>query len=130
MGLDMYLRGEEHDGDYDKRFEAREKGTIIQIATVHELGYWRKHPNLHGYIVNKFADEVDECQRISLSKEMLLQVLEVVEKDELPSTSGFFFGVSSAEDKPVTIRILKQAIEWLESAPENSYRDVYYQASW
>jgi hypothetical protein len=23
-----------------------------------DLGYWRKHPNLHGYIINTFAEGV------------------------------------------------------------------------
>jgi hypothetical protein len=27
-----------------------------------EVGYWRKHPDLHGYIVETFADGVDACQ--------------------------------------------------------------------
>lgn len=50
MGLDMYLEGKEHIG-----------GETV------ELGYWRKHPDLHGYIVGTFADGKDICQEIPLA---------------------------------------------------------------
>ena len=58
MGLDMYLEGRK--SRYDK--QETEDGFPLQTKVL-ELGYWRKHPNLHGYIVQEFADGVDECQR-------------------------------------------------------------------
>lgn len=109
MGLDMYLNGVEIDGS-----EA-------------ELGYWRKHPNLHGFIVETFAGGVDECQKIPLTTEDLALVLAATTKDILPTTSGFFFGVSSPEDREDTLRIFHSALDWMSKDPK---RQVFYQASW
>lgn len=59
MGLDMYLSGRKYlrygNDQIEDGFRVEEK--IVR------LGYWRKHPNLHGYIVKTFADDVDECQQ-------------------------------------------------------------------
>lgn len=118
MGLDMYLQGrtwpksEDTDDDYD-RYE--------------KLGYWRKHPNLHGYIVQTFADGVDECQLIELTKLDLLAIIEAVQTDALPLTKGFFFGVSDGPDDQDTTAQITKAIEWLDAAPG---RRVTYEASW
>lgn len=109
MGLDMYLTGTTATGEDV------------------ELGYWRKHPNLHGYIVRQFAGGVDECQRIPLSHEELLITLAAVGADNLPDTSGSFFGVSRWEHRAQTIEILTRAIRFLGRDPGNR---VTYQASW
>ena len=60
MGFDMYLTGEE----YFFTGAARELGD--KKAELFDLGYWRKHPNLHGYIVETFCDGMDDCRQISL----------------------------------------------------------------
>lgn len=129
MGLDMYLRGEEYE-DFSNTSAARDRGDIVKVSTVYELGYWRKHPDLHGYIVETFANGVDECQRISLGKGELLNTLKAVEDDKLPHTEGFFFGQSQLGDKERTIQILQKALKWMEGAQDRTYRDIYYQASW
>jgi hypothetical protein len=109
MGLDMYLSGTD------------EKGRTV------ELGYWRKHPNLHGYIVNKFAGGADECQDIPLTVENLVDILRATVEGDLPETQGFFFGVSSPDKDEETKAIIPQAIVWLN---ENNKRHVTYYASW
>jgi len=128
MGLDMFLRGEEQE-DFSKTSAARDRGDIVKVSTVYELGYWRKHPDLHGYIVETFADGKDECQRISLGKNELLQILKATGEDKLPHTEGFFFGASEPGDKERTVQIILKALKWMEESPD-TYRDVYYQASW
>lgn len=95
-----------------------------------ELGYWRKHPNLHGFVVQTFADGVDECQDIPLTLENLETILEATEGDRLPCTTGFFFGQSYPEQKPDTIKILNEAIEWLKENEARPGRRVFYRASW
>jgi hypothetical protein len=126
MGLDMYLFGEEH-ADYSKRFEDGHAGKITLAHTTYQLGYWRKHPNLHGYIVNTFADGVDECQRISLGVEDLRAIIEATKNHSLPDTKGCFFGASRTEDDADTIRIIERAIGWLH---DGQRRSIYYEASW
>jgi hypothetical protein len=53
MGLDMYLKGEKL--VMNTSLDLREDGFRLSSKTL-DLGYWRKHPNLHGYIVQTFAD--------------------------------------------------------------------------
>lgn len=125
MGLDMYLEGYKSSWEH-KDFEDGFPVTRQEL----ELGYWRKHPDLHGYIVENFADGVDECQSIPLTIDDLDTILTAVEKDCLPHTEGFFFGVSRPEDKAPTIEILKNAIKWLEDKKDSESRSVVYQASW
>lgn len=108
MGLDMYLYG-------------KNKSEEIQ------LGYWRKHPDLHGFIVQTFANGVDECQKIPLTKKDLQTILEATEIEALPHTEGFFFGVSQKEDRVVTIDILQKAIQWMQ---DDKSKRVFYRASW
>lgn len=112
MGLDMYLYG---------RLIGEAKGMGD------ELGYWRKHPNLHGFIVQTFAHGVDECQEIPLSMEDMALILAATTKDDLPVTTGFFFGQSRPEDRDHTLTVINAAISWLSEDPA---REVYYQASW
>ena len=61
MGLDMYLTGEK----FVMATGLQEDGFPLRSKTL-ELGYWRKHPNLHGYIVQTFVGGKDECQEIYL----------------------------------------------------------------
>lgn len=109
MGLDMYLIGKSNGRDDE------------------DLGYWRKHPNLHGYIVQTFADGVDECQPIPLTLEQVQQTLAVTIADDLPQTTGFFFGASNEDDRLKTIEILVAAMRWARAKPG---RSIVYQASW
>ena len=128
MGLDMYLNGERYFFDRPPP----ESGKPACKAEIYELGYWRKHPNLHGYIVETFADGKDECQQIHLSEERLLQIIEAVKAKELPYTTGFFFGASDGSDEEMQedITILQSALEWLHTKEQGIWRSVYYQASW
>ncbi len=131
MGLDMYLRGEKFfwtDWDHPEN-NRMEDGLKVSSLEV-DLGYWRKHPNLHGYIVKTFADGDDQCQRIPLDDKQLLQILEAVKADTLPHTEGFFFGVSNSSDKGDSITQLEAAIKWLNTEEPRVMRSVYYQASW
>lgn len=133
MGLDMYLHGEKFLWtDWKNEANNRmEDGYKIDTVTL-ELGYWRKHPNLHGYIVRTFADDVDECQRIDLDATQLRQIVEAMKADALPHTEGFFFGSSDwHKDKlEENVSILEKAITWLETKEANVSRSVYYRASW
>jgi hypothetical protein len=104
MGLDMYLS---YDGV--------------------EVGYWRKHPNLHGFIVNTFADGMDECQEIVLNLEAVDTILNAIIKDDLPTTTGFFFGTSHPEDKQPSINIFLEAKRLLKI---DASKELIYQASW
>ncbi len=105
MGLDMYLKS----------------------TNQTDLGYWRKHPNLHGYIVQNFAAGVDECQEIPLTVDDILKILKATISDDLPVTRGFFFGDSRPSDKIDTVRIFGDALTNLAITGQTH---VIYRASW
>lgn len=138
MGLDMYLEGRKlYKNFYDSERAIKEDGFSVREKVL-DLGYWRKHPNLHGWIVNNFADGVDDCRPIDLSVESIGLILDAVEKDLLEKTTGFFFGASPKKTdgehylivKHRTIDIFKKAIEWVNTWDEETYRYLVYRASW
>ncbi|MCA9469442.1 MAG: hypothetical protein KC643_28915 [Nitrospira sp.] len=131
MGLDMYLDGDKYLAlDFDNPDNTpTEDGYRLTNRTL-RLGYWRKHPNLHGYIVNTFADGIDQCQRIDLSENDIEKIIDAVARDDLPHTEGFFFGASDGSEREETLRIFRDALQWLRTTESNVFRSIYYQASW
>jgi hypothetical protein len=143
MGLDMYLEGRKYLLGKAPKFERTKEDGFPLKEKILELGYWRKEPNLHGYIVQTFADGKDECQDIELSVEDLAKIREAVRNRELIPTSGFFFGQScdpNSEDpqerewalqfEKETVEILDKAVEWVSQREEGEMRWVVYRASW
>lgn len=136
MGLDMYLTGEKY---LIRDWETPDNnlthdGYRVQRVVL-ELGYWRKHPNLHGYIVEKYADGKDDCQPIRLTEKCLQAIMDAVERGQLPATEGFFFGSSdfwsAPEQVAETLHTLGGALRWLQDQRGGkAVREVYYQASW
>ena len=65
MGLDMTLRGHHYNTAYKDDVPRPKLDDKYDIESMDvDLGYWRKHADLHGYIVKTFAKGVDECQKI------------------------------------------------------------------
>lgn len=146
MGLDMYLEGHKAHARYgNKPRPTCPDGFEIKSTTV-DLGQWRKHPNLHGYIVNTYAEGEDECQKIYLDSEQLEDIADAIENNRLPHTEGFFFGKSECitpEEEAKNVEKFRKASEWLKgqypisspAMPLHKYRlddwsYVIYQASW
>jgi len=127
MGLDMYLNGD----DFFPHDHERRKSNPSTKREQVELSYWRKHPNLHGYIVATFAEGVDECQEIGLAKEDMQRIIEAIKNKQLPHTVGFFFGASEDSDEQIAfdIEIFQNAIKWLEEKT-GAWRSISYRASW
>lgn len=131
MGLDMYLTGEKYLlTDHENPDNNRTEDGFPLKGKLLRLGYWRKHPNLHGFIVNTFADGEDTCQQIVLTADDIERIIEAVTRDDLPHTEGFFFGQSDGSEKAEDLRILKAALEWLRTPESNIWRSIHYQASW
>ena len=89
MGLDMYAytATKPCDDSSDK-------------SSHREISYWRKHPNLHGWmerLAERKSLKYDSFNGIEL--ELTWNDLEELEQDivnkQLPVTSGFFFGNNS-----------------------------------
>ena len=129
MGLDMYLTG---DAFFTHEHPNRQLKPHEKEREVYRLGYWRKHPNLHGFIVQNFADGMDECQEIDLSDEAITTIIDAVKNRELPETTGFFFGESDDTEEQIAhdVRIFEEALKWLETEEPDVWRSVIYRASW
>lgn len=156
MGLDQYLYAETYVSTLTadtKQFEqlleasnhARLAPTLLKTqARSHALvsvnvGYWRKVNAVHKYFVDKYADGVDECQRIPVPREGLEELRDICllvleERDRadelLPTTAGFFFGSTDYDeyyfsDVEYTIDTITRV---LNDTAEDS--DYFYQASW
>lgn len=108
MGLDMYLTGQK----YFHTNPAKDGGYEVKEHHL-RLGYWRNHPNLHGYIVENFADGEDNCREIELSAEDIRQILQAINNTVLPFTEGFFFAESDGTEKQEDIQTFTKALEWL-----------------
>jgi len=114
MGLDMYLEGHKYfwpDFKNHKNDRSEDEYRVSDITL--DLGYWRKHPNLHGYIVKQFADGVDECQEIELDAVAIRDIIDAVKRNRLPATEGPFFGRSDGSEREEDIRIFERALLWL-----------------
>jgi len=153
MGLDMYLQAKKFhstitrvDGEYKKKLRPLVDGMPLAEETM-ELMYWRKNHWLHGWIVEEFANGVDECQPIHLTAEDAEKLAAKLEEwatdpDALAPTDGFFFGVRPHEDHYEEWRDeyraeaaaeaadIRRAIQWLKDAPDHEWRSLEYQASW
>ena len=132
MGLDMYLEGKKY---LPRDFENPSTDLLIDgyrlKEQVLELGYWRKHPNLHGFIVQNFADGEDRCQDIELLETDIELIIKCTKDKTLPETSGFFFGKSDGSEDEETIEIFTKALEWVKARDNGSrFRSIVYRASW
>ena len=146
MGLDMYLRGEQYNSPYHEEIPQPKLDGKYAISDYKvDLGYWRKHADLHGYIVDEFADGKDDCQQINLTQKNLEDIIDAIRNDNLKlDHSGFFFGNSTEigyydeKEKNYAISCFEKAIEFLKEGFEMKEkhelyiepRGVYYRASW
>lgn len=153
MGLDMYLQGRLFQMTDWKHadMDERRHGKRVDSITV-ELGYWRKHPDLHGYIVNNFAHNAeDNCEPIELGRESIQAIMEAIKTDNLAhGTTGFFFGASYSPGSPEyeqqkedDLVTFAEALKWLDERDREGsnhrannkigpqwFASVSYRASW
>ena len=101
-----------------------------------ELMYWRKHPNLHGWMENiwerkgrpgaESAADTFNGIELELTWEDLMELEYDIAHKALPSTSGFFFG----DDSDAYYK--KQDQEFIKQAKADLFLGlkVYYNSSW
>lgn len=126
MGLDQYL--------YAKRLSEQAIVTNSEdVVETIDVATWRKHPNLQGFMENiwrtKYEDYVKKLeeenpdsmftlfnvQKVGLSLEDLNAWEQAVINEELPDTTGFFFGSDSDERyKDYDLKTIKKAKELIK----------------
>ena len=108
MGLDQYAYTAAKAGERDRWWEGAELNQHTNqfensaVPKPHELAYWRKHPNLQGYMQRLFAEKGGKCDSFNgIEVELTWSDIERLEQDILSGnmasldTRGFFFGDAS-----------------------------------
>ena len=96
-----------------------------------EVVYWRKHPDIHGWMKNLFFEKGGQTESdfnhdiVWLTEEDVLQLKKDIENDELPRTSGFFFGDSDGRLKETEIERVDLMLNALSKGSL-----IYYTSSW
>jgi hypothetical protein len=112
------------------------KGTIIDGESEwHAKFTWRKHPNLQGWMeqlwISKGLKKTDKwnefnCCPVELSEEDIICLKMDVESQDLPETTGFFFGDDSDKHyKDQDLEFCKWALEELKTG-----NTVVYDSWW
>jgi len=123
MGLDMFakVRNAEIEADVDFEWEENDE----------ELHYWRKHPDLHGWMEELYrdkggTDDMFNCAKVRLTLEDLDDLEECIRSNKLPHTEGFFFGKSNWEEHTDDdLRFVEKARQAI-----NAGQTVYYTSWW
>ncbi len=137
MGLDMYAYVAARAGQQDEYWESTEynkdTGEWVNKSNVTkpiEIAYWRKHPNLHGWMEQLYRAKGGDGQfngdELELTWEDLEQLEEAVLEGDLPTTSGFFFGDPSDD------YYREQDLEFIQEARAQLFLGlrVFYNSSW
>lgn len=103
---------------------------ISESVDEQELHYWRKHPNLHGWMQNLYYEKGGKsptfnCDNIRLTLEDLDNLESDIKNGCLPDTLGFFFGKSDGKENDDDLSFVNKAREEIQSG-----RDVYYTSWW
>jgi hypothetical protein len=94
MGLDQYANARRGEAIVD------DEGYTYYEDSM-ELAYWRKHPNLQGFMQELYYEKGGEgefnCVDVELTLEDLDSLEATLDNEALPETAGFFFGSDSSE---------------------------------
>ena len=137
MGLDMYAYVAAKAGQQDEFYEGAEWDENLKehrnpnVNRPREIAYWRKHPNLHGWM-EKLAEQkklsYDSFNGIEmeLTAEDLDALEYAVKKRQLPATSGFFFGDNADQ------HYYKNDLKFIQEARAEMFLGlkVFYNSSW
>jgi len=151
MGLDMYAyvanrAGQQNEFyDQDIKFNKETGDWDVPpggITKPRELAYWRKHPNLHGWMESLWKRRLHESNKqepedhgwgssfngieLELTWQDLDELEQAVKHGGLPGTTGFFFG-DGADDyyKEQDLQFIKEARAELFLGLK-----VFYNSSW
>lgn len=125
MGLDMYAftapaTAVTQDVDFD----------LNTIDGITELHYWRKHPNLHGWMRDLYYTKGGtgrdfNCDPLRLTLDDITALEQAIRSGSLPDTSGFFFGETDGSEQNDDLQFIAKA----RTAIENGFA-VCYDSWW
>jgi hypothetical protein len=134
MGLDMYAYAAVKEGQYSEFYEGVEyinnEAKNPNVTKPREIAYWRKHPNLHGWMRQLWNRRGNEGSfngdELELFRDDIDNLEQAILDATLPQTSGFFFGDDSAE------YYRSQDLEFVKNARYELFMGmrVFYNSSW
>ena len=95
-----------------------------------EIAYWRKHPNLHGWMErlydSKGGDGMFNCEFVQLTESDLIKLQEDILQRALFEASGPFWGLNSDEEyRKDDLAFIQDALDSIEQG-----YDVLYYSWW
>ena len=140
MGLDMYAyvgRPGQQSEYYEKAIWDNDiKEFTSPISKPVEIAYWRKHPNLHGWMEQLWErkgmpntgnkDATFNGIELELTWDDLDELELAIRHNQLPNTQGFFFG------NPADSHYYEQDLEFVNNAKAEVFLGlkVFYNSSW
>ena len=140
MGLDMYAYVAARAGQQNEFYESStwdpelKQAVNPRVEQPREIAYWRKHPNLHGWMEQLWNSRNDGDQdsgdfngiEVELTWDDLDDLERAVKKRQLPKTSGFFFGNEADQ------HYYNQDLEFVQKAKAETFLGlkVFYNSSW
>ena len=147
MGLDQYAYVAAREGQNSEWWDGANMDPDTRdyrndkVTKPRELAYWRKHPNLQGWMESLWKRKMHETNRDipesewgssfnGIELELTLSDLDelelAVKKRQLPSTQGFFFGNNSDQ------HYFNQDLEFIRQAKAELFLGlkVFYNSSW
>jgi hypothetical protein len=106
------------------------------VTKPYEIAYWRKHPNLHGWMEElwrkknepglQHPDQTFNGIELELTWDDLDELERAIRHGQLPNTEGFFFG------KPADNHYYEQDLEFVNNAKAEVFLGlkVFYNSSW
>ena len=142
MGLDMYayVGRKGQNAEYWENYEFDKDSSTVEKPR--ELAYWRKHPNLHGWMESLWKRKMHDANQempddgewgssfngieLELTWEDLDELEAAVVHKKLPGTTGFFFGDDSDD------YYKEQDLEFIQKARAELFcgLQVFYNSSW
>ena len=136
MGLDMYAYVANKAGQQNEFYEGAEWDPELKesvnpnVAKPREIAYWRKHPNLHGWMRKLYEAKGGTGEFNGDELELTRDDIDMLEQDilagHLPSTTGFFFGDEADS------YYKKHDLEFIKNARAELFcgLKVFYNSSW
>ena len=139
MGLDQYAYVAARANQQHEFWESAQVDPVTKeyhsdtVEQPREIAYWRKHPNLQGWMRDLWArkskpsdDPMFNGVELELTWEDLDELEEAVQSGNLPATTGFFFGDNSDE------YYREQDLEFIRQARAEIFSGlrVFYNSSW
>lgn len=147
MGLDQYAYVAARAGQKEEWWDGAELDPDTRdyrndkVTKPRELAYWRKHPNLQGWMESLWLRRMHESNKdipesewgssfngieLELTAEDLDELERAVKKRKLPATSGFFFGNDADQ------HYYNNDLEFIRAARAELFLGlkVFYNSSW